>query len=126
MAHRRGHASQAPLWFGLAGAGILLILAASMQIGGAVTNLRQDIQVLERGCDELHARQALLSLHWNSESSRHVVIARAEQEIDLMCPDEPSLLLVAAPMDGGDDPAAGLALDFAQAAMPQALAGEER
>ncbi len=43
------------------------------------------------------AQRALLSVRWNSESSRQVVIRRAHTELDLVLPDEPGLVLVATP-----------------------------
>lgn len=124
MARRRDGSNRWPLWCGLAGLSVTLILAASIQVAGAATNCRQDIQALQRRCDELEARAALLSVHWNTESSRQVIMRRAQQELQLVCPDEPALLLVAAPADGQADQRSVLALDLSAYRVPAAVAGD--
>lgn len=124
MARRRDGAGRLPLWCSLAAVAITLIFAASIQVAGLVTGCREDIQILQRRCDELRARGALLSVHWNSESSRQVVMRRAQQELQLVCPDEPAVLLVATRAAGAADQRNLLALDVAPYRMPAAVAGE--
>lgn len=124
MARRRDGAGRLPLWYTLAGLAITLTLAASIQVAGLVTGCREDIQALQRRCDELRAQGALLSVHWNAESSRQVVMRRAQQELQLVCPDEPAVLLVATSASGDADQRRLLALDLAAYRMPAAVAGE--
>ncbi len=126
MARHRHGAGRGPIWLGLAAVAITLIMAASIQIAGEATALREEIQALGRRCDELTARSALLSVHWNSESSRQVVMRRAQRELELTCPDEPAMLLVTAPAPVGPDQPTVVALDFAAYQVPAAVAGERR
>jgi len=124
MARHRDGAGRLPIWCGLAGLAITLILAASIQVAGLVTGCREDIQALQRRCNELRAHGALLSVHWNAESSRQVVMRRAQQELQLVCPDEPAVLLVATPANSTADQRSLLALDLAAHRVPAAVAGE--
>lgn len=124
MARHRDGRTHHSVWVGLGGVVLTVMILAAIQVGGEVTQLRQEIQALGHGCDGLVARQAQLSLQWNTESSRHVVMARAQNELDLVCPDEPGLLLVMADADGAPT-APRVALDLASHAVPAALAGEQ-
>ncbi|MEZ4388458.1 MAG: hypothetical protein R3D98_12980 [Candidatus Krumholzibacteriia bacterium] len=124
MASRRGGNRPGPLWLALAGVAITLILAVSIQIAGEVTALREANQALARRCDELAARGALLSVRWNTESSRQVVMRRAQRELELESPDTPATLLVAAPVEAGHERSGLLALDLGAYGVPAAVAGE--
>ena len=125
MARHRDRAAGTPTRLIVVGVVITAILALSIQIGGQVTRLREEIQALRRDCDELQARQALLSVRWNAESSRQVVMRRAEVELDLICPEEPGLLLVAAPGGGPGDRQTLVALGGSvRGGLPAAVAGE--
>lgn len=125
MARHRGRAAGMPARLIVVGLVITAILALSIQIGGEVTRLREEIQALRHDCDELQARQALLSVRWNAESSRQVVMRRAEVELDLVCPDEPGLLLVEAPDGGSGDRGTLVALGGGvRGGLPAAVAGE--
>jgi len=124
MAQHRDRRVPATVWVGLGGIILTALLLGAIQIGGEATQLRQEIQALGRGCDELEARQAVLSLQWNSESSRHVIMERAQRELELVCPEEPGLLLVMASEAESAGRRDQLALDLSACTVPAAMAGE--
>lgn len=125
MASRRGGTGLGPAGLVTGALLVTMVLAASIQVSGQVTNLREEIQTLARRHDELSACHAKLALHWNTESSRQVIMRRAQIELDLESVDEPALLLVATAVTAGDDRAALLALDRAAPSLPTARAGEQ-
>ncbi|MBD3219700.1 hypothetical protein GF314_00535 [bacterium] len=123
MARRRGAGRAAPWKFVLAGLLVTAGLAASIQVAGEVTQLRSEIQTLRAACDEMAARQAVLAVTWNTETSRQRIMRRAERELGLVCPEEPGPILVARmvrPTTGSEV----LARDRTVAGVPSALAGE--
>jgi hypothetical protein len=124
MARRRGAGRLAPWCFVLAGVVITAALTASIQIAGAVTNLRGEILALQQQCDELAARQAVLAVDWNTETSRQRIMRRAERELSLVCPDVPGLLLVAKRATDPANDAPLVALDLTPPSVPAAVAGE--
>lgn len=93
MARRRGHSARHPLWLVLAGVLVTGVLASTIQRANTITALREDIRILHNECDEAEATRALLSVRWNAESSRQVVMRRAKCELDLVCPDAPAMVL---------------------------------
>ena len=103
MARHRDGGRYRPLV--LAAIGILLtgVLAGAIQLGNSNTGMRQEIQDLASAHDNLEAQLALLSVHWNTETSRHVVMSRAAQELGLVCPEAPGTILVTSlePHDDG-------------------------
>lgn len=95
MAHRRGADRYRP--FVLAAAGILatFLLAGAIQLGNSITALRYEVQDLAREYDNLEAREAQLAVRWNTVSSRQVIMRRAQDELQLICPDVPGTIIVA-------------------------------
>jgi hypothetical protein len=72
------------------------LLAGSIQLSNVNTALRREIQELQQGCATREAQRALLSVRWNTASSRQLIMGRAERELGLICPDAPGTILVAA------------------------------
>ena len=71
------------------------MLAGAIQLGNSVTALRQDVQDMACDRDNLEARRAQLAVRWNTVSSRQVVMRRAQDELELICPDAPGTIVVA-------------------------------
>jgi len=96
MARRRNAARYRPFW--LVAAGLLLtgLLAGGIQLGITITKLRVEVKELARDCENEAAHLALVSVRWNTESSRQVVMRRAQDELALVCPDAPSTIRLAA------------------------------
>ena len=76
--------------------GLLLtgLLALAIQLGNAVTGLRRELQDLTRTNRNLEGRRAQLAVQWNTESSRQVILRRAQQELDLVVHEAPAAILV--------------------------------
>ncbi len=101
MARRRGVDRYRPLVLTVAGVLATFLLAGAIQLGNSITALRRDVQDLTRDIDNLEAHRANLAVQWNTESSRQVVMRRAQDEIELICPDAPGTIMVATIDDGG-------------------------
>jgi len=126
MARRRNAARYRPLW--LVAAGLLLtgMLAGGIQLGNAITTLRREVQDLARLCDNEEAQRAMLSVRWNTASSRQVVMRRAQRELELVCPDAPGTILVATRGDAAANPIVAQflrRLDAPRDPLPGAIAG---
>ena len=101
MAHRREVGGRKLLTVSL-----LVLVVAAMSVGSVyvtnqVTRLRLEIARLEDQREFLEAGSARLLRTWNKVSAASVVVARAERELGLVVPDEPGLVLVQMPEDGG-------------------------
>ena len=93
MAQRRGAARYRTQWL-VAGLVMTVLLVGSIQLGNSVTSLRREIQDLVRTCQNLEAQRALLAVRWNTESSRQVVMRRAQRELGLVSDTAPGAILV--------------------------------
>ncbi|MFO7609398.1 MAG: hypothetical protein R6X35_09420 [Candidatus Krumholzibacteriia bacterium] len=96
MAHRRPLVRRDTMRTALAGAGLAVMIAATVMVSGEVTRLRDRIGDLDdrKGC--LEAASAKLSRRWVEATSAEAVIPRAERA-GLVMPDAPDFVLVAAP-----------------------------
>jgi hypothetical protein len=95
MARRRGADRYRPLVLTAAGVLATFLLAGAIQLGNSITAMRRDVQDITRAIDNQQARRAKLAVLWNTESSRQVVMGRAERELGLICPDAPGTIVVA-------------------------------
>ena len=95
MARRRGADRYRPLVLAVVGVLATFMLAGAIQLGNSVTALRQDVQDMACDRDNLEARRAQLAVRWNTVSSRQVVMRRAQDELELICPDAPGTIVVA-------------------------------
>lgn len=90
------HREAAVFRWKLLGSGLLLtgMLAGAIQLGNTVTDLRREVHDLTRLNRNLEARRAHLAVHWNTESSRQVVMRRAEEELGLVIHEAPPAILI--------------------------------
>ena len=100
MARRRTFDRYRPLVLTMAGVLATFLLAGAIQLGNSITSLRRDVQDLTRDIDNLEAQRANLAVQWNTESSRQVVMRRAQNEIKLFCPEAPGTIMVASADEG--------------------------
>lgn len=93
MAQRR---ESAQYRWRLLGSGLLLtlLLATAIQLGNTVTGLRREVQDVARQNSNLEASRARLAMVWNTESSRQVILRRAQQELGLVVHEAPEAILV--------------------------------
>ena len=98
MAHRRGVGSRRVF----AGTMLLLVfavlLAGSVYVSNQVTGLRAEIARLEDRREFLEADSARLLTVWNKATAPAAITARARQELGLIMPAEPGLVLVQLPV----------------------------
>ena len=98
MAHRRGVGSRRVF------AGVILLvvfavlLAGSVYVANQVTGLRAEIAGLEDRREFLEADSAHLLTVWNKATAPAAITARARQELGLVMPAEPGLVLVQLPV----------------------------
>jgi hypothetical protein len=94
MASRRDRARHRSFWLAMAGLLVTVLLAAAIQLGNSVTELRREIEDLTLQQENLVARHATLSLAWNRATSRQVVMRRATSELGLVCPEDPGTVML--------------------------------
>jgi len=98
MAHRRGVGSRRVF----AGAMLLLVFAVlpagSVYVSNQVIGLRAEIARLEDRREFLEADSARLLTVWNKATAPTAITSRAAQELGLVIPTEPGLVLVQLPV----------------------------
>ncbi len=94
MAHRRAVGGRKLAGGAVAVLVFTFLLAGSVYVSNCVTEMRAEIARLEEQRGFLEASSARLLTEWNRETAPALVIARAEQELGLILPAEPGLVLV--------------------------------
>ncbi|MDD5719822.1 MAG: hypothetical protein PHQ53_09065 [Candidatus Krumholzibacteria bacterium] len=102
MAHHRD-ASRYRVRLLLASLLLTALLAGAIRLGNAVTSLRREILDLDRACSNLEAQRAQLAVRWNTESSRQVVMRRAQVELGLVSHAAPDAILISLRDDARSD-----------------------